>query len=86
MSRSTTLEEYLERFVEEHTRPLDDEVMLAVTDEQLQGLGLFFLEGLGAFIHGLKSEREFAPPGATEVEPCDPLISEVVSDVDGFIN
>ena len=58
MSRITTLEEYLEKFVDEHSEPAEDDCLLAITDEQVHSLGLFFIQGLAAFIYSLKAERE----------------------------
>ena len=78
MKQTTTLEEFLEEFVEENTNAGDEDLTLAVTDEQIQSLGQFFIRGLAGFIHGLRKERglmnvpqsETAESNAPEAESC----------------
>jgi len=57
MSRCMTLEEYLERFVDENTRSAREDVTLVVTDEQAQTLGFFLINGLAGFVECVRLER-----------------------------
>ena len=58
MSRSITLEEYLEEFVIENSQPQSgEELSLLVTDQQAQTLGYFLVHGLAGFVEGLRLQR-----------------------------
>ena len=53
-----SLEEYLERFVDENTQPADEEITLIIPNSQAETLGLFFINGLAGYIECLKTCRE----------------------------
>jgi hypothetical protein len=75
MSRILTLEEYLERFVEENTEPSTNGEMLVVTDQQAQNLGFFFLHGLAGVIECARQTH--SSTDAAE----DTMASDVADDV-----
>jgi hypothetical protein len=68
MSRFLTLEEYLERFVDENTRAAGEDTTLIVTEKQAQTLGFFFLNGIAGIVECAKLERGMSPaiPGDDE--------------------
>ena len=87
MSRCLTLEEYLERFVDENTQPAGEEVTLMVTDEQAQTLGHFFINGLAGFVAYVRLEQ--TSPQGTELSGAEELGKSEMSnesDPDEFIN
>jgi len=57
MSRCMTLEEYLERFIDENTQSAREDTNLLLSDAQAQTLGLFFISGLADYIECLRNER-----------------------------
>ena len=84
MSRFLTLEEYLERFVDENTRAAGEDITLIVTEQQAQTLGFFFLNGLAGIVECAKLERATSPTGAVP-EDEDGTVSEDSDQVE-FIN
>ena len=87
MSRCLTLEEYLERFVDENTQSAGEEVKLLVTDEQAQTLGFFFINGLAGFVECVRLERAAPHPivmSEAEGEREDRVTEEL--EQDEFIN
>jgi hypothetical protein len=81
MSRFLTLEEYLERFVEENTRSTGDDITLIVTDQQAQTLGFFILNGLAGVIEGARLDRNSS---ATEGDEESDFVDD--SNPNDFIN
>ncbi len=57
MSRCMTLEEYLERFVDEHTESAAEDTTLLLSDAQAQTLGLFFITGLTGYLESIRNDR-----------------------------
>ncbi len=87
MSRCITLEEYLERFVDENTQSADEEITLIIPDGQAQTLGLFFINGLAGYIACVRNERETRETTATPENGQDGEITgELLIDQDDFIN
>ena len=90
MSRRFTLEDYLEEFVDEHTEPAEEEIMLRVTDAQVHSVGLFFIECMGGIIHCLRSERGMPLSQGIKGEQSDDVThgvtNESTTDEDDFIN
>ena len=87
MSRCITLEEYLERFVDENTQSADEEITLIIPDGQAQTLGLFFINGLAGYIACVRNERETRETTATpENEQDGEITGELLVDQDEFIN
>jgi len=87
MSRCITLEEYLERFVDENTQSADEEITLIIPDGQAQTLGLFFINGLAGYIACVRNERETRETTATpENEQDGEITGELLMDQDDFIN
>jgi len=87
MSRCLTLEEYLERFVDENTQSVGEDVTLLVTAQQAQTLGFFFVNGLAGFIERVRLERGLPPTSAMSEDEGD-LQARVSDepDQDEFIN
>ena len=83
MSRRFTLEEYLERFVDEETES-GDEIRFLVSDAQVKSVGLFFIECMGGILQCLRSQRETSLPRGTRSEYGDEV--GVNTDDDDFIN
>ena len=87
MSRCITLEEYLERFIDENTQSADEEITLIIPDGQAQTLGLFFINGLAGYIACVRNERETRQTTATpENEQDGEITGELLMDQDDFIN
>jgi cytidylate kinase len=90
MSRRFTLDEYLERFVDEQTEPGEEEITLRVTDAQVQSVGLFFIECMGGILQSLASEHGVSLSRAAKGEESDVVIDEVIDEVnrdeEDFIN
>lgn len=87
MSRCLTLEEYLERFVDENTQSAGEDVTLLVTDEQAHTLGLFFINGLAGFVESARLERELPRQSEMSDNEGDPENEGAdQSDQDKFIN
>ena len=84
MSRFLTLEEYLERFVDENTRAASEDITLIVTEQQAQKLGFFFLNGLAGIVECAKLERDMSRPSAVYEDEDGTLIED--SDQVEFIN
>jgi len=53
-----TLRDFLEEFVDDHSVVGGDEVLLDVTPEEAEDLGLFFVRGICGWMHGLRRVRE----------------------------
>jgi len=82
-----TLEEYLERFVDENTQTANEDVGLLVSDEQAITLGLFFINGLAGYIQCVRDGRAMLRTRAdSEVERTNQVIDEESTDQDDFIN
>ena len=64
MSRCLTLEDYLERFVDENTQASEEEVTILVTAQQAETLGFFLVKGLAGFIERARLERGMSPISA----------------------
>ena len=87
MRRCTTLEEYLEQFVDENTQSADEEITLIIPDGQAQTLGLFFINGLAGYIACVRNERETRQTTATPEEgQYGEITGELLMDQDDFIN
>ena len=85
MSRSLTLEEYLQEFVDENTQSAGgEEVRLLVTDQQAQTLGYFFINGLAGFVERMRLQRALG----LEVQLSDTHgeLAQDDDDADEFIN
>ncbi|MDQ3253805.1 MAG: hypothetical protein M3R15_07840 [Acidobacteriota bacterium] len=52
------LGDFLEEFVDEHAIAGGDELLLDVTPEEAEDLGLFFVRGMCGWMHGLRRVRE----------------------------
>ncbi len=52
------LQDFLENFVDEHALAGGDEVLLDVTQEEVEELGNFFVRGICGWMQGLKSLRQ----------------------------
>ena len=65
MSRSMTLEEYLERFVDENTQSAQESTTLLLSDAQAQTLGLFLMSGLAGYLERLRIDRNESQVAAT---------------------
>lgn len=66
MRRCMTLEEYLERFVDENTQLTEEDTTLLLSDAQAQSLGLFFVSGLTGYIERLRIERNASETAARQ--------------------
>ena len=86
MSRRCTLDEYLERVVDEHTESAEEEMRLLVTDAQVHAVGLFFIDGMVGLIQCLRNERGTALPRETKAKQSDAVTDGVATDGDDFIN
>jgi hypothetical protein len=87
MSRCMTLEEYLERFVDENTQSADGEITLIIPDAQAQTLGLFFINGLAGYIACVRNEqdtRQMIP--TSENEQDEGITDDRPMDQDDLIN
>lgn len=81
MSRSLTLEEYLQEFVDENTEQSVEDVRLLVTNQQAQELGFFLIQGLAGFVQTVRLQRSFiADETPVEESGCE------CEDSDEFIN
>jgi hypothetical protein len=85
MSRSMTLEEYLERFVDENTQSAQESTTLLLSDAQAQTLGLFLMSGLAGYLERIRIDRGESQMSATTESDQDgrPLDE---SDQEDFIN
>lgn len=83
MSRCISLEEYLERFVEENTQNADEEISLLIPDAEAQNLGLFFIYGLAGYIESVRAWRE---ANAIDSETDDDDLSDSRREPKEFIN
>ncbi len=73
MSRSMTLEEYLERFVDENTQSAQESTTLLLSDAQAQTLGLFLMSGLAGYLERIRIDRnesEMAAPTEKDQDGC----------------
>lgn len=52
------LKDFLENFVDEHALTGGDEVLLDVTQEEVEELGNFFVRGICGWMQGLKNLRQ----------------------------
>ncbi len=87
MSRCMTLEEYLERFVDENTQSANEEITLIIPDGQAQTLGLFFINGLAGYIACVRNERETHRATTSEENEQDEHVAdERLADPDDFVN
>ncbi len=85
MSRCMSLEEYLERFVDENIESADEEITLIVPDAQAHTLGLFFLNGLAGYIECVRTCRESRQCVSTESDE-DGAPGDQHNEADDFIN
>ncbi len=53
-----TLRDFLEEFVDDHSVVGGDEVLLDVTPEEAEDLGVFFVRGICGWMHGLRRVRQ----------------------------
>jgi len=76
--RRMTLGAYIDKFIEEHAiAKSDDQIILDVTSEEAEELGLFFIRGLCGWMQGLKHVRCLRQLTQTvEVTGDDELIDE----------
>jgi len=86
MSRCITLEEYLNRFVDENTRSAREDVTLVVTDEQAQTLGFFLINGLAGFVEYVRLERDGPDTSALSDEGTAESQGSNEQDHEEFIN
>ena len=87
MSRCMTLEEYLERFVDENTQSAGEEITLVVSDAEAQTLGLFFINGITGYIACVRNDRGMSQTTSTsEDEQYDLTAVELPMDQDDLIN
>ncbi len=56
--RVRKLRDFLEEFVDEHAIAGGDELLLDVTPEEAEDLGLFFVRGMCGWMHGLRRVRQ----------------------------
>ncbi len=56
--RIRNLRDFLEEFVDEHAIAGGDELLLDVTPEEAEDLGLFFVRGMCGWMHGLRRVRQ----------------------------
>ncbi len=76
-----TLRDFLEEFVDDHSIVGGDEVLLDVTPEDAEDLGLFFVRGICGWMHGLRRVRQ--QQDATDVHlAATEDDSEEISDVE----
>ena len=81
MSRSLTLEEYLQEFVDENTEQSVEDVRLLVTNQQAQEVGFFLIQGLAGFVETARLQQSFiADETPVEETGCE------CEDSDEFIN
>ena len=85
MSRSMTLEEYLERFVDENTQSAQESTTLLLSDAQAQTLGLFLMSGLAGYLERLRIDRNESQVSATTESDQDGRGLDE-SDQEDFIN
>jgi hypothetical protein len=87
MSRCMTLEEYLERFVDENTQSAGEDITLVISDAEAQTLGLFFINGITGYIACMRNDRGTAQTTSTsEDEQNDLTAGELPMDQDDLIN
>jgi len=85
MSRSLTLEEYLQEFVDENTQSVGgEEVRLLVTDQQAQTLGYFFINGLAGFVERMRLQQDSGHDG--QLSDTQVQLPPTFEDADEFIN
>ena len=56
--RVRNLRDFLAEFVDEHAIAGGDELLLDVTPEEAEDLGLFFVRGMCGWMHGLQRVRQ----------------------------
>ncbi len=76
-----TLRDFLEEFVDNHTVVGSDEVLLDVTPEDAEDLGMFFVRGICGWMHGLRRVREGQPSTDLHDELAEEDVEEI-SDVE----
>ncbi len=52
------LKDFMENFVDEHSLTGGDDVLLDVTQEEVEQLGIFFVRGICGWMQGLKNLRQ----------------------------
>ncbi len=52
------LKDFMENFVDEHSLTGGDDVLLDVTQEEVEQLGIFFVRGICGWMQGLKKVRQ----------------------------
>jgi len=60
-----TLEEYLERFVDENTQSAQEDTRLLLSDAQAQTLGLFLMSGLAGYLERVRIDRKASQVAST---------------------
>lgn len=85
MSRSLTLEKYLQEFIDENTQSAGtEEVRLFVSDRQAQTLGFFLINGLAGFVERMRLDRMSEHEG--QIPPTQDEWSQHDDDAEEFIN
>jgi len=80
-----TLEEYLERFVDENTQSAQEDTRLLLSDAQAQTLGLFLMSGLAGYLERVRIDRKASQVASTpEGDQDDQAPNEL--DQEDFIN
>lgn len=81
--RVRKLRDFLAEFVDEHSVAGGDELLLDVTPEEAEDLGLFFVRGMCGWMHGLRRVRQprvIADADQDAVEDSVETVSEVESE------
>ena len=81
--RVRKLRDFLAEFVDEHAIAGGDELLLDVTPEEAEDLGLFFVRGMCGWMHGLhrvRQQRVVADADQDAVEDSVETVSEVESE------
>lgn len=64
--------DYVESFVEEHCDPDGDGLLVEVTPEEAEDLGLFFARGICGWMRRLSRERRAGVSGGVDVDVSGP--------------
>lgn len=84
--RRFTLDEYLERFADDHTVPAGEEIRLKVSDSQAQSVGLFFIECMGGILLSLRDQGKTPVSPGIKSEHDDGVADEATADEEEFVN
>ncbi len=91
------LKDFLESFVDEHALEDGGDLLLDVTAEEAQDLGLFFIRGICGWMHGLDHVRRLegqpkhrqdqpTKPGEQIVDEADEEISDETDEDHSLVN